>query len=163
MDFHNPRKAQSDTRCIKLQRTDQASRNALLVSLDAVTRDDGRGGEDEVRAQRLDDRRRERGRPIRLLRRHRRENDLRDERRQRADGQDPLRRESGDEPGGDEGGGGCADGHGGEAEGGGEGGPVADFLLPRDEVPDEGAVGHEAEEDDDDEGEEGRGAENGQG
>ena len=31
---------------------------------------------------------------------------------------------------------------------------MANLLLPGDEVPDEGSVGHEAEEDDDDEWEE---------
>ena len=40
---------------------------------------------------------------------------------------------------------------------------MANLLLPRNEVPDEGAVGHEAEENDDDKWEEGRSPENGQG
>ena len=40
---------------------------------------------------------------------------------------------------------------------------MANLLLPGDEVPDEGAVGHEAEEDDDDEWEERRSPENRQG
>ena len=163
MDLHHPREPESDTRRIKLQRTDQAPRDPLLVPLDAVTRDDGRGREDEVRTERLDDGGGENGGPIRLARGHGGQDDLGDEGGEGADGQDPLGREAGDEPGGDQGGGGGAEGHGGEAEGGGEGGPVADFLLPGDEVPDEGGVGHEAEADDDDEGEEGRGLENGQG
>ena len=95
--------------------------------------------------------------------RHRRHDYLRDEHGQSANGQDPLGRQARDEPCGEKGGHGGADGDGGEADGGGEGGPVAELLLPGDEVPDEGAVGHEAEEDDDDEGEEGRGAEDGEG
>ena len=132
------------------------------MSLHAIARDDRRSGEDEIRAETLDDRGVEDGEPVILLRRHGRQHDLGHQHRHRADGQDPLGRQPRHEPGGDECGGGGADGDGREAKGRGEDGPVADLLLPGDEVPDEGAVGHEAEDDDGHEGEEGARAEDGQ-
>lgn len=162
MYLQNAREPKANTRRIELQSANQAPGDTLLVSLNAITRDDSGSREDEVRTERLDDRSRKDGGPISLLRGHGREDELRDQDGEGADGQDPLGRQAGDEPGGDEGGGGGADGDGGEADGGGEGGPVADFLLPGDEVPDEGGVGHEAEKDDDDEGEEGGGFEDGE-
>ena len=92
--------------------------------------------------------------PIRLLCRHRREDDWSDDCRECADRQNPLCGQTWNEPCSDESSTGSADGDGGEAVGNGEGGPVADFLLPGDHVPDDGAVGHETKKDDDDEGEE---------
>ena len=55
MHFHNPSESQSNARRIKLQRANQASRDPLLISLDAVACDDGGGSEDEVWAKGLKD------------------------------------------------------------------------------------------------------------
>ena len=154
MHFHDTRESQSDARGIELQRTNQAPRDPLLVPLDAVACDDGGGREDEVGAKRLDDRGRKDGGPIGLLRWHRRYDNLGDKHRQSADRQDPLSSQSWNEPCSDKGSAGRADRNRREADGGREDGPVADLLLPGDEIPDEGAVGHEAEEDDKDEWEE---------
>ena len=53
-----------NARRIKLQCTNQARRNILLASLNTIARNDSSSREDEVRAERLNDRSRKTSQPI---------------------------------------------------------------------------------------------------
>lgn len=70
MHFHNACEPQSDACCIKLRGTNQTSGNPLLISLHTIACDDSGSGEDEVRAERLNDCGWKHSWPIGLLRRH---------------------------------------------------------------------------------------------
>ena len=155
LGLHGACKPQTQAVPIEIQQANERGCRSLVRPPHAITRDDLRSSIHEVRTERHKYGGREDLRPIGLLIGHGSEQQVRDEDRDDSDSQNPLRRETWDQPASEDRAKHPEDAKRRPANAEVQDGPVPHLLLPGNHVPEQRAEGHEAEEGNDDEEEEG--------